>query len=907
MFILSDLMVVIIGNSFFVMFILSDLMVVIIRNSFFVMFILSDLMVVLIGNSFFVMFILSDLMVVLIRNSFFVMFILSDLMVVLIRNSFFVMFILSDLMVVLIGNSFFVMFILSDLMVVLIRNSLFVMFILSDLMVVIIGNSFFVMFILSDLMVVLIRNSFFVMFILSDLMVVLIRNSFFVMFILSDLMVVLIRNSFFVILMVVLIRNSFFVMFILPDLMVVLIVEINRKGYPYAEDSLKSNLTTYQKLTRFTTELIFKNHSSASIFTTVHLLFLPFIVQVLWCILGKHACHKLNTQSYIIKECGCFDKKYQEIYTKANITDVKPCRRPLDKFCQIKAMKKAVKDGKSLTCENPCSKQIHINIYSTYVDKRLTWRTDQRLIINVWTKNLLNDSDVHSNETFYSYMNLCLSIDINYMEETYVRQLSSRQWPTSDFSYYLLEVVFFSKLNFCQIVYFNPFRRYFVLFLRYYLIKVYYSNHFSSYFFVFVFLTFLIRIIPVVPKSNTIAIKLNTIALKLNTKALNCLIYKIFTVNKLGVQNRIEMTVYRMLSETYWHFESFRATTMISSTKLSSTSSHDCEDDSAQFASDVGGALGLWIGLSVLSIFEVFQLFGEICSFGVHKLRRSEPTEDETPNTSYNTIDKKRNIIFSYRGSSSDFEDSNDNGFTSNTLNPVFRPSIRRGRHFQSVDDYVDVSPYEFYSDVEGSIGQITHFANSRKKITRENDTESVTEISNYIHALLLSKYVMYFVSTFEMPINCYTLELSEKLNPSNHAKQYLTEFSDICLDIKKSFCLKFDHYFRNRKTDFYDLKLRFCNVERTQSEESIDSTGKKKSFKRLCVRFAEKTSMQGVPYIHAARLAISKVVWTILFIIAIGIMVAHLVYLSAQFFSWPKITKLTLEFSKLELPEMTI
>lgn len=108
----------------------------------------------------------------------------------------------------------------------------------------------------------------------------------------------------------------------------------------------------------------------------------------------------------------------------------------------------------------------------------------------------------------------------------------------------------------------------------------------------------------------------------------------------------------------------------------------------------MGGALGLWIGLSVLSIFEVFQLVGEIGSYGFHKLLRSEPPEDEKSNKTHSdTIDKKErgngNPIFSYQGSSSDFEDSNESGVISNALSPVFRPSIRRGRHFQSVDNYI--------------------------------------------------------------------------------------------------------------------------------------------------------------------------------------------------------------------------
>ena len=39
----------------------------------------------------------------------------------------------------------------------------------------------------------------------------------------------------------------------------------------------------------------------------------------------------------------------------------------------------------------------------------------------------------------------------------------------------------------------------------------------------------------------------------------------------------------------------------------------------AQFLSDVGGAIGLWIGLSILSMCEVFQLVVELCDYAAHK------------------------------------------------------------------------------------------------------------------------------------------------------------------------------------------------------------------------------------------------------------------------------------------------
>jgi hypothetical protein len=45
---------------------------------------------------------------------------------------------------------------------------------------------------------------------------------------------------------------------------------------------------------------------------------------------------------------------------------------------------------------------------------------------------------------------------------------------------------------------------------------------------------------------------------------------------------------------------------------------------SQQFASDVGGAIGLWIGLSMISMFEVVQLLLECCAFAAHKCKHSQ-------------------------------------------------------------------------------------------------------------------------------------------------------------------------------------------------------------------------------------------------------------------------------------------
>ena len=87
----------------------------------------------------------------------------------------------------------------------------------------------------------------------------------------------------------------------------------------------------------------------------------------------------------------------------------------------------------------------------------------------------------------------------------------------------------------------------------------------------------------------------------------------------------------------------------------------------------------------------------------------------------------------------------------------------------------------------------------------------------------------------------------------------------------------------------------------------SLDSAGKQKSFERVWVRFAEKTSMQGIPYIHSAKLTWAKIAWVILTLIAIVAMAAHLYYLIDQFYSWPKQTKISLGFNNLRFPDVTI
>ncbi|XP_050403174.1 degenerin mec-10 [Patella vulgata] len=77
-------------------------------------------------------------------------------------------------------------------------------------------------------------------------------------------------------------------------------------------------------------------------------------------------------------------------------------------------------------------------------------------------------------------------------------------------------------------------------------------------------------------------------------------------------------------------------------------------------------------------------------------------------------------------------------------------------------------------------------------------------------------------------------------------------------------------------------------------------------SYRKICRRFAERTSMQGIPYIHASKTWYSKGAWTLIFLIGTGGMIFHLYYLFSIYLQYPKQTKVELGFDALPFPAVT-
>ena len=113
----------------------------------------------------------------------------------------------------------------------------------------------------------------------------------------------------------------------------------------------------------------------------------------------------------------------------------------------------------------------------------------------------------------------------------------------------------------------------------------------------------------------------------------------------------------------------------------------------------------------------------------------------------------------------------------------------------------------------------------------------------------------------------------------------------------------------------FYQQAIKKPARQRTTSTFSSDrddgdgddAEGNAKSLKRVLTRFAERTSMQGVPYILVSKHPLAKLMWVIFLLVAMAAMILHLYYLFTTYYSYQKQTQVLLGFSKLQFPAVTI
>ncbi|XP_045160381.2 amiloride-sensitive sodium channel subunit beta-like [Mercenaria mercenaria] len=111
----------------------------------------------------------------------------------------------------------------------------------------------------------------------------------------------------------------------------------------------------------------------------------------------------------------------------------------------------------------------------------------------------------------------------------------------------------------------------------------------------------------------------------------------------------------------------------------------------------------------------------------------------------------------------------------------------------------------------------------------------------------------------------------------------------------------------QDRKHDEIPHNKSHDTTKEFASIQSSDSSRKHKTFRRIIARFAEKTSMQGVPYINNAKLWWAKLIWSFMLLVAIAAMSLHLWYLVDQYTDWPVQTKISLGFETLKFPKVTI
>ncbi|XP_046551051.1 amiloride-sensitive sodium channel subunit beta-2-like [Haliotis rubra] len=85
------------------------------------------------------------------------------------------------------------------------------------------------------------------------------------------------------------------------------------------------------------------------------------------------------------------------------------------------------------------------------------------------------------------------------------------------------------------------------------------------------------------------------------------------------------------------------------------------------------------------------------------------------------------------------------------------------------------------------------------------------------------------------------------------------------------------------------------------------DQVSSGKSLRSILQRFADRTSMQGVSFLRTSRSWYARVIWSSLLLTSLAMLFYHLTYLIQIYYSWPKHTSMSIGFSPLPFPTITI
>ncbi|XP_041359758.1 degenerin unc-8-like [Gigantopelta aegis] len=101
-----------------------------------------------------------------------------------------------------------------------------------------------------------------------------------------------------------------------------------------------------------------------------------------------------------------------------------------------------------------------------------------------------------------------------------------------------------------------------------------------------------------------------------------------------------------------------------------------------------------------------------------------------------------------------------------------------------------------------------------------------------------------------------------------------------------------------------FERGYKHSDTEPSTARQSDDTNS---AMRAIAVRFAENTSMVGVPYIHHSTAWYAKLAWVLFLLAGLGAMTFHLYHLSDTYFAWPKHTTVVLGFESLKFPAITV